>query len=538
MGICCSVTQPTRKFDNENELDKIIIISHSFMKNKLTEKQIEQLLPNLLFTQLIEEKSDAIKYKNFFKWINMSTKYKNVAFSIDITNIINSLKKQKVEENKNNLIDENNNKISLKNSGFSFVENGLRDYYSKNSMIFENRILKSPSGVFRWISWEILCKLPKSKNIQNYEKLILLNISNQKKNEIILEIEEAIEDKCIISNRIKSILFRLLKSLIKLDNEIIILKGITYILAYLLIISDFDEINTFFIIISLLSKTFSEKFGLRGFYIEHQPLLKACNSIFQKNLIKYFPELAEHFQEINISLSSWISIWIQMCYVNVFPNFFLLRVWDYFLVYGIPFLLSLGLSIIEYLYEDLINIDSPEDILELFKKLNPNLKSSNKKIDYIDYNIEDILSHAIKNYPIAKEEINDELQLLFPNYENNFKYQFKDNENTIESGKENSTYFNTKYISDSLQNIGEDNNDSLGEKYLNTFSIIDETYEILEENKIENIELSISQSKKFFENYYSETSCEEIEDENIYIDEHIRDLMNKQTCLNKNSNLH
>ena len=79
-------------------------------------------------------------------------------------------------------MDEDNNKISLKNTGFSFVENSLRDYYSKNSMIFENLVLKSPPGVFRWISWEILCKVPKTKDFQNYEKLILNNISKRKKN--------------------------------------------------------------------------------------------------------------------------------------------------------------------------------------------------------------------------------------------------------------------------------------------------------------------------------------------------------------------
>ena len=142
------------------------------------------------------------------------------------------------------------------------------------------------------------------------------------------------------------------------------------------------------------------------------------------------------------------------------------------------FLLSLVLSLIKYLYEDLLNNDSPKNILELFKKLNPNLNLSRQKFEYID----DIISHAIKNYPITREEINDELQLLFPSYDNNFKYQFKnikDSVNKIESGKENSTFFNTKYMSDSLQTIEEDNNDNSGEKYLNSFSISDETYEIL-----------------------------------------------------------
>ena len=199
-------------------------------------------------------------------------------------------------------------------------------------------------------------------------------------------------------NGIKSSLFRLLKSLRLIDHEIMELKEISYILGFLLIISDIDELNVFYFMIALLSKTFSDNFGIRGFYLRDKTLLKACISVFQKNFDKYFPELSEHFLEINFPFSSWISFWIRMCYINIFPNYLLLKVWDNFLVYGIPFLLNLGLSIVENFYEDLMNNDNPENIVEFFKKLNPNLQSNYKRFEVLDYNIEDLISNAIKNY--------------------------------------------------------------------------------------------------------------------------------------------
>ena len=545
MGICCSVMESTGNIDNESEVDKIIVISHAFMKNKITENQIEPLFPRLLYNQLIEEKSDIIKSRHFFKWISMSINNKQISFSIDINDIINSIKKQKIKENSNNLTDKDNkenNKISLKNIGFSYVENGLRSYYIKNKITFEKRILKSPPWVFRWIGWKILCNLPESKDIQYYEKLVLNKISKRKINEINLEIKDILDEKCIISYKIKPSLFRLLKSLIILDNEIIFFKGISYIIAYLLIITDIDEFNIFYFIISLLSKTFSDKYILRGLYIQEQPLLNACNSIFQKNLDKYFPELAEHFQEINFPLSSWISFWIQMCYVNVFPHYILLRIWDYFLVKGIYFLLSLGLSIVEYLYEDLINNDNPQNILEIFKKLNPNIKSSYKRFETIDYNIEDLICNAIKNYPITNDEINSELQILFHNYNNNYIYQYKDSNTQTKLKKEEldeKEKLEKKLLTEIEQTETTENlyNNTTTQKTLNIINSSTFSYNILEENQIENIELSISQNKKNSDNYDSENSCEEIEDENIYINEHIKDLMSKQTCHNKNSNL-
>ena len=533
MGICYSLNHSRRNFDIESEFDKMIIISHTYMKDKLTQVKIEELLPKLYYNQLIEEKSDPVKNRNFFKWVNMATKYKHITFSIDINKIINSLKRQKIDDT-NNLLSSTNeetNKISVNNISFSFLENGLRNYYLKNKVIFENSVLNSPSGVFRWVNWQILSLFPESRNSQYYEKLILEKISKVKNNEINIEIADTIEDKYIISNKIKSYLFRLLKSLIITDKEIIILKGISYIIAYLLLITNFDELNIYYFMISLLSKTFSDKFGLRGFYIQDQPLLKVCETIFQKNFDKFFPELTEHFKEINFPLSSWILFWIQMGYVNVFPNYLLLRVWDYLLVYGVSFLLRLGLSIVEFLYEDLINNDIPENILELFKKLNPNLKSSYRKYEFIDYNIEDLITNAIKKYPISNDDVNSELQNSFPKY-NNCKYQYKyNNINKGETPKDNT-------ITETRINEIYDNKENLNTKYLNLINISEESFMILEENSIENIELSISQKKNFYiENSYSETSCEEIEDENIYVNEHIQDLMSKQSSLNnKNSN--
>ena len=332
-------------------------------------------------------------------------------------------------------------------------------------------------------------------------------------------------------------MFRLLKSLILIDHEIIFLKGISYILAYLLIITDRDELNIYYFMVSLLSKTFSDKFGLRGLYIKDQPLLKACISVFQKNLNKYFPELSEHFQEINLSIHSWISQWIQMCYINVFPNYLLLRVWDYFLIHGISFLLNLGLSIIEYFYEDLINNDKPEDILEIFKNLNPNLKSSYKIMGTIDFNIENLISNSIKNYTISNDEIEKELQILYPNYKNNIKYEYKDNhkrESLSSLDYKNPEIYN-KYISECRET---ENDDDTNSNYYSLMDIPSDYCNILEENNNENIELSISQNNRYYEICYSESSCEEIEieDENNYINEHIKDLINKQTLSNNNSN--
>lgn len=544
MGMCNSVIPQTRNIDIIHELDKKIILAHSFMKNNTNNEQIQHYFSSLLYYQLVEEKSDEIKKKRFYKWINMSTSSQKLLNSVDISQIINSLERQKKEKKyrvEKIGDDQNIYKIFFINKRNSITENGLRYYYNKNKTTFENRVLKGPPGIFRWISWIIISKLPDKRSHLYYEKLVNNKIPKKKKKEILSAIEDTIEEKGFMVNEIKASLFRLLKALNAIDHEIIFIKGITYILGYLLIISNNDELNIYYFMISLLSKTFSDKYGIRSFYTQDQTLLVTCNSVFIKYLKRYFPELNEHFAKIKLPIYSWLSLWIQMIYINVFPNYLVLRVLDHFLIYGISFLLSLGLSIVEYFYEDLINCNNNEEILEFFKKLNPNLKSSYKRIETLDYNIEELISNALKKYPITNEEIYSNLKNLFPNYNNNYKYIYKEKneKNIIRKSKSLNEQLN-----DSLSYNLDTNSEEIeknDKKYnLNTSSLCslsNNSYNILEENINENITLSISQNNGFSEIYFEEDSCEEIEDEDIYIDEHIKDLMNKQTCLNRKFNL-
>lgn len=544
MGMCNSVIPQTRNIDSIHELDKNIILAHSFMKNKSNNEQIQYYFSSLLYYQLLEEKSDEIKTRRFYKWIDMSISSQKLLNSVDINQIINSLKRQKKEKKyREEKVGDSQSiyKISFKNKRISYTEIGLRHYYNKNKTSFENRVLKGPPGIFRWISWIIISKLPDKRSHFYYEKLVNNKITKKKNIEILSAIEDTIEEKGFMVNEIKASLFRLLKALNNIDHEIIFIKSITYILGYLLIISNNDELNIYYFMISLLSKTFSDKFGIRSFYTQDQTLLVASNSIFNKYLKKYFPELSEHFAKIKLHVYSWISLWIQMIYINVFPNYLVLRIWDHFLIHGISFLLSLGLSIVEYFYEDLINCNTKKEILEFFKKLNPNLKSSYKRIETLDYNIEELISNALKKYPITNEEIYSKLKSLFSNYNNNYKYIYKDKteKNIIRKSKSLKEQLNdtlSYYLdTDSGENKQNDNKYNLNTSSL--CSLSNNTYNILEENINENITLSISQNNGFSELYYEDDSSEEIEDEDIYIDEHIKDLMNKQTCLYRKFNL-
>ena len=550
MGICGSMISSEKNIDNENDIDKIIIIANFFMKNKLIKEQIKPFLSNLLYYQMLSEKNDFVKSRRFNKWLEMSLILKTLHYYNDIAPIINLLKKKKEEKKakeENNYIKYD---ICFKKGikEISYTEIGLKNFFIKNKTKFESRLLKSPPGVFRWGAWLIegRAQLQENNFFSCYEKISNIKIKKKTHIEILNIIEETIKKNCEKLNLIKSCLFRLLKSIIILDPDIFYIKEICYVLTFLIVISNFDEVNIFYMIISLLANDKSNKYHLRSFYIKEKYLLNICRKIFEKNFGNFFPELKEHFKQIKLNKEfiGYIENWIQICYVNVFNIIYILRIWDNFLVKGISFLINLSLSFIENFHEDLMNIKTNQDLLNFIKKLN-----CIDKYNQIDFNIEEIILNANKKYKITNEEIFNELKNLYPNYQINFEYEYKNiEEKNIKqiNDKESKGSFNEKLSTidhvDSTNTLNSfntlNNNDNNNNScYSNLYSLINKGYSNLQENTDENIELSISQKNNFIKSdYLSENSFEDIEDENNYLHEHIKDLISKQEYLNINKN--
>ena len=535
MGICGSIILSEKNMKKENDIDKIILIMNSFIKDRLSTEKIKPFLSDLLYYQIILEKSDFVKSNRFIKWLQMSSILKTFPFYNDINLIMNSFERK--EEIKNEK--EKNNHIKYDifyKKGMKEISNteiGLRNYFIKRKSKFESRMLKSPPSVFRWCSWLILSKTNINREYIYYEKIIEMKINKKSYIEIVNITEDIIKEKCNNSNLIKSCLFRLIKSIIVIDPDIFYLKEIAYILTFLIIVSNFDEINIFYMMISLLSGNEDKKFGLKGFFIKGKPLLNISYKIFEKNFKNLFPELNEHLIQSHIEIKSIIENWIQICYINIFSIINIVRIWDFFLLKGISFLINLCLSLIENFYEDLMNLKSEQDLLIFLKKLNSDKYNINSEIDF---NIEEILSIANKKYKFSNEEIYNELIMSYPDYKYEFEYNYKNiNEinikilNNKESINEKLSTINIYYSS---------NNNLNNNCYSRLDSLINNGYINLEENNNDNIELSISQKNIFGEdNCLSENSFEDIEDENNYnLHEHMKDLKSKQEYLNLNKN--
>ena len=189
-------------------------------------------------------------------------------------------------------------------------------------------------------------------------------------------------------------------------------QGMNFICGFMLIILEGNEIDSFFLLMSLFSQTFiSSKFDLRGFFIEKFPLLGLYIYIFKFYLRKKFKKVFEHFNKLEIPNQSWIGKWFQSLFVHTFPIDDVIRIWDGIFSEGLKFIISFSLSIINSLENQILQSNDLIEVIELFQMLNSsyyNIKGGFK------YDIEKMIEDA-KVFYISTEDFNK----LTLEYENN-----------------------------------------------------------------------------------------------------------------------
>ena len=182
------------------------------------------------------------------------------------------------------------NEFSLDQKNLNSIsqsENGLRNYYLKNKKHFKTRVIKGPQNPFRNLSYIILSNIPIDR-VSNFYYEILKNnleidIEKQINNDLPKTlIESKIQFKTEINNEnqdeennhlknMEKPLLRILKVIALINKELSYCQGMNFIVGFLLFITNGNEIDSF---IALLSKTYNNKYGIRGFFTNKFPLLQ------------------------------------------------------------------------------------------------------------------------------------------------------------------------------------------------------------------------------------------------------------------------
>lgn len=439
MGAVCVSARGNEKDEQltPTQFDHIICLQNLYMKGSIKKEQIEQIYIGLNYDDWDKEKNNSKKKSRFFKWYNMSK-----------TAVVDVFSGKKADEllkpyneltfiQEQSIAGDNNINTQLKKISISKSEQGLRNYYGKFDMHFQERLIKGPPSSFRFLAWVVTGELPDNRPEIYYKNLLSKDIDANVDIQIKKDLDRTIPLDKLEKTGIRDSLYRVLKALAIVDKELGYVQGMNFICSYILIVSGNNEVDSFYLMMSLLSYTFSYKFGLRHFYTEKFPLLNACTKIFNSHLQSEFEDVAEHIKQLSLPETSWISSWMIQIFFGVFPDETLMRIWDAFFIEGLPFLISFGLALVDLMSADILEINDLGELMEYFKLLNPELKSEIKdKERVIEYNIEQLIDKARNEFLIDYEEIENEIDHNYPDAKNNMIYDYKidcpDENNAIE----------------------------------------------------------------------------------------------------------
>ena len=402
----------------------------------------------------------------------------------------------------------NNNKIILSNYTDKKIENGITEFCKNQKKKFVERLKKGPPDCFRWASWCIINNLPLDRENVTYENYTNMVLEKENKDRIIRDIERTFSEKNIEKKELRKMeasLYKVLKAFWNLDKEIGYCQGMNLLVGFLLIMSDFNERDTFFVLISSFSNTFKLRqkydYSFRGLFSEEFPLLRFLNYIFECLLEEYAKELKNHLENMGISVDIWMSKWFQTLFTIILPISWCKRLWDNIFAKNIFFMVKFGIAFTLMIKDDLMKMEEEVEILDYFKKFeNYSLCSENDLLN----SKSDIFSLILKckKYKIDVEQYVKNYEKKESGFLNkmikieNVKYDFygelvkkqsmetilfSDDENNNENISPNSGTFRNKPAK--KNNINNNSNTKINNEFMNNEEIIFEEDKNEKENR-------------------------------------------------------
>ena len=303
--------------------------------------------------------------------ITIKKKKRKKTKSSDKYKIKNDNDKNEINEN-----EDNNNNLLIQNYSDKSIEEKIITFYSHNKSKFKERLSKGPPDCFRWLSWCIINEIPLERDINIYNNYLVKDLEEEHKNSIIRDIQRTFSDINIDKDELikkETSLYNVLKAFWNLDDQIGYCQGMNLLVGFMLIISDGNELDTFYLLISNFSATFNKRksyeYSLRGLFSEGFPLLAFLNFIFDILLEENIPEVKTHLDEMGITYDLWIGQWFQTLFTIILPLNYLKRIWDCLFSENIYFLVKFGIVFTKMIKNDILEKTEEIDIINFFKDL-------------------------------------------------------------------------------------------------------------------------------------------------------------------------
>ena len=168
------------------------------------------------------------------------------------------------------------------------TEKGLLNFYVNNKEKFEERVRKGPPKSYRWLSWIIISKLSIERSEDSYLSIQQKTLDEKQEIQIKKDLNRTISEQSNYNlPELQDLLYRVLRAFAITDPTVGYCQGMNFIVSFMLILSDFNEVDTYYLLLTLFSNTYDNRFGVRGFYLDGFPLLMFYNFAFNRIFENY-----------------------------------------------------------------------------------------------------------------------------------------------------------------------------------------------------------------------------------------------------------
>ena len=225
-------------------------------------------------------------------------------------------------------------------------------------------------------------------------------------------------------------------------------QGMNYIVAFLLKISNYNEVMTFYFFRNILD-------DIKGYFEEGFPLLNKNVEIFESYFSELYPKIYKHFKKHEIINEFYITKWLQTLLTLFLPFEELSIIWDVLLIRGFDFIIFICLAFFDFIEDNLLKLKESADIIHYMEKT-----MNSKDETLIPVNIK--FFEQIDEYIIPINEILEKAQEIEKKIKNKKNIESKKSDNQIINLK--------KSISEIKNNININNNLTSSTKLNNNFN--------------------------------------------------------------------
>lgn len=279
-------------------------------------------------------------------------------------------------------------------------------YYKNNEKTFKEKLFKGPPDCFRWLSWCVINQIPLYNVQYKYNHYLVKHTDDTDYNKylILKDVNRSVEQQMNLGTNtalIKDNLYNVLKAFYNLDmNFGLYCQGTNLIVVFLLITSEGNDVDTFNMLISLLTDTFLERkeneYSFRGLFCDDLPLLVLLLHIFDCKLKEKLPELKNHLDSIDFDSYNSMTPWFQTLFTKFLPLNMLQRLWDCMFSDGVFFMVKFAIAFYDLIKDDLMKMEDLLEVRDYMNELSKSAMATDGLINKKKYDVEKLIEKAKK----------------------------------------------------------------------------------------------------------------------------------------------